>query len=244
MSDKRVGPKGTGASTPSSPLGTNTVLKPGAGTNQTYQQMLDQIKSGLEKRGVAGADIITQGNQPGAGTGLYDSLSGSEKSSLAKLMKKLGKSVKTQTDLKTVLTVDYGDIYNGAKTYADLYKGISADIIPGLDTGTTGGPSKTVLKQDPLVIDATIRAIYQSRLKRDPNATELAETRAIADKMIAAGQVAKTTGKTTEYTPQFSATRLEAAVNKKIDTGGTEVQTDIQQANSLAFADTLAKWGK
>ena len=240
---ERVGPKGTGASTPSSPLGTNTVLKPGTGINQNYQQMLDEIKSGLAKRGVSGADVIVSGTQPGAGTDLYNSLSGSEKSSLAKLMKKLGKSVKTQTDLKTVLTVDYGDIYNGAKTYADLYKGISADIIPGIDT-TAAKTDKTVLKQDPLVIDATIRAVYQSRLKRDPSPTELAETRGIADKLINAGQTVKTVGKTAEYTPQFSTTRLEAAVNKKIDTGGAAVQTDIQQANSLEFADTLAKWGK
>jgi len=239
---ERVGPKG--ASTPASPLGTNTVLKPDAGTNQTYQQMLADIKAGLEKRNVSGTDVILQGNQPGAGTGLYDQLSGSEKSSLAKLMKKLGKSVKTQTDLKTVLTVDYGNIYNSVKTYADLYKGISADVIPGLDTGTSTGPNKTVLKQDPLVIDASIRAIYQATLKRDTNANELAETRALAEKMINAGQVQKTTGKTAEYTPQFSQTRLEAAVNQKIETGGEAVQTDIQQANSLAFADTLAKWGK
>jgi hypothetical protein len=158
-------------------------------------------------------------------------------------MKKLGKSVKTQTDLKTVLTVDYGSIYNNAKTYADLYKGISADVIPGLDTTSTA-PNKTVLKQDPLVIDASIRAIYQAKLKRDPNANELAETRALAEKMINAGQVQKTTGKTAEYTPQFSQTRLEAAVNQKIETGGEAVQTDIQQANSLNFADTLIKWGK
>jgi len=239
---ERVGPKG--ASTPASPLGTNTVLKPDAGTNQTYQQMLADIKAGLEKRNVSGTDVIIQGDLPGAGTGLYDQLSGSEKSSLAKLMKKLGKSVKTQTDLKTVLTVDYGSIYNNVKTYADLYKGISADVIPGLDTGTSTGPNKTVLKQDPLVIDASIRAIYQAKLKRDPNANELAETRALAEKMINAGQVQKTTGKTAEYTPQFSQTRLEAAVNQKIETGGEAVQTDIQQANSLAFADTLAKWGK
>ena len=238
----RVGPKG--ASTPASPLGTSTVLKPGTGTNQTYQQMIDEIKAGLEKRNVSGTDVIIQGDLPGAGTGLYDQLSGSEKSSLAKLMKKLGKSVKTQTDLKTVLTVDYGNIYNSVKTYADLYKGISADVIPGLDTGTSTGPNKTVLKQDPLVIDASIRAIYQAKLKRDPNANELAETRALAEKMINAGQVQKTTGKTAEYTPQFSQTRLEAAVNQKIETGGEAVQTDIQQANSLAFADTLAKWGK
>jgi hypothetical protein len=158
-------------------------------------------------------------------------------------MKKLGKSVKTQTDLKTVLTVDYGSIYNNVKTYADLYKGISADVIPGLDTTSTA-PNKTVLKQDPLVIDASIRAIYQAKLKRDPNANELAETRALAEKMINAGQVQKTTGKTAEYTPQFSQTRLEAAVNQKIETGGEAVQTDIQQANSLNFADTLIKWGK
>jgi len=240
---ERVGPKGTTASTPASPLGTNTVLKPGAGTNQTYQQMIDEIKAGLEKRNVSGADVITQGDLPGVGTGLYDNLSNSEKSSLAKLMKKLGKSVKTQTDLKTVLTVDYGSIYNNVKTYADLYKGISADVIPGLDTTSTA-PTKTVLKQDPLVIDASIRAIYQTKLKRDPNANELAETRVIAQKLIDAGQVQKKIGKTAEYTPQFSAARLEAAVNQKIETGGEAVQTDIQQANSLNFADTLIKWGK
>ena len=237
----RVGPKGE--STPASPLGTSTVLKPGTGTDPTYQQMIDEVKAGLKKRKVSGTDVIIQGDLPGAGTGLYDQLSGSEKSSLAKLMKKLGKSVKTQTDLKTVLTVDYGSIYNNVKTYADLYKGISADVIPGLDTTSTA-PNKTVLKQDPLVIDASIRAIYQAKLKRDPNANELAETRALAEKMINAGQVQKTTGKTAEYTPQFSQTRLEAAVNQKIETGGEAVQTDIQQANSLNFADTLIKWGK
>jgi len=235
---ERVGPKGV----PASPTGASTVLKPGTSTDKTYQQMLDEIKAGLAKRGVSGADIIIDGIVPGAGTGLYDQLSSSEKTSLAKLMKKLGKSVKTQTDLKTVLTTDYGTIYNTVKTYADLYKGISADVIPGLDAAT--GPNKTVLKQDPLVIDASIRAIYQSKLKRDPSATELADTRVIAQKLIDAGQVQKTTGNTSEYTPQFSATRLEAAVNKKIDTGDAAVQTDIQQANSLNFADTLIKWGK
>jgi len=239
---ERVGPKGATAS--SSPLGTNTVLQPGAKTDKTFDQLADEIRAGLQKRKVSGTDIIIQGTQPGAGTPLYDSLSNSEKSSLAKLMKKLGKSVKTQTDLKTVLTVDYGNIYNSVKTYADLYKGISADVIPGLDTGTSTGPNKTVLKQDPLVIDASIRAIYQAKLKRDPSATELADTRVIAQKLIDAGQVQKTTGNTSEYTPQFSATRLEAAVNKKIDTGDAAVQTDIQQANSLNFADTLIKWGK
>lgn len=237
---ERVGPKGVSAS----PMGAGTVLKPGTGTDKTYQQMLDEIKAGLAKRGVSGTDIIIDGIVPGAGTGLYDQLSNSEKTSLAKLMKKLGKSVKTQTDLKTVLTTDYGTIYNTVKTYADLYKGISADVIPGLDTGTSTGPNKTVLKQDPLVIDASIRAIYQAKLKRDPSATELADTRVIAQKLIDAGQVQKTTGNTSEYTPQFSATRLEAAVNKKIDTGDAAVQTDIQQANSLNFADTLIKWGK
>lgn len=240
----RVGPKGVTASTPAAPLGTDTVLKPGATGDKTYQQMIDEIKAGMKKRGVSGADVIVEGTLPGAGTSLYDSLSNSEKSALAKLMKKLGKTVKTQTDLKTALTADYGDIYNTSKTFADLYKGISADIIPGIDTSTSTGPNKTVLKQDPLVIDASIRAIYQAKLKRDPNATELAETRALAEQMINAGQVQKTVGKTAEYTPQFSQTRLEAAVNKKIETGGAAVQTDIQQANSLNFADTLAKWGK
>jgi hypothetical protein len=239
----RVGPKGATASTPAAPLRTNTVLKPGANAGDSYQDILAQVKAGLEKRKVSGADVITDGIVPGAGTALYDNLSNSEKTSLAKLMKKLGKSVKTQTDLKTVLTVDYGSIYNNVKTYADLYKGISADVIPGLDTTSTS-PTKTVLKQDPLVIDASIRAIYQAKLKRDPNANELSETRVIAQKLIDAGQVQKKIGKTAEYTPQFSAERLKAAVNQKIETGGEAVQTDIQQANSLNFADTLIKWGK
>ena len=237
---ERVGPKGTTAS----PLGTNTVLNPNTSTDKTYDELIAPIIAGLAKRNVSGIDVISQGTLPGAGTGLYDNLSTSEKSSLAKLMKKLGKSVKTQTDLKTVLTVDYGGIYNNVKTYADLYKGISADVIPGLDTGTSTAPNKTVLKQDPLVIDASIRAIYQAKLKRDPNANELAETRVIAQKLIDSGQVQKTTGNTSEYTPQFSQARLEAAVNQKIETGGAAVQTDIQQSNSLDFANTLAKWGK
>lgn len=174
---------------------------------------------------------------------LYNDMTSGQWSSIASLLKKLGKPVQGKEETKAILEAYYGVNSATMTTFKDLYAKLSADYIPGLDGGT--GPSTTVNLQDPAVIDSIIVGTYQSMLRRDPNADELAARRKEVEAVILKGQTRTKTGtRETTYTPAFSQATAQEMVKSSIEAGTPDVQEDLAQAQSLEFADFIGKLGK
>jgi len=204
-------------------------------------QVIDDIIQGR----LSGGKIVVDPNlsKTLVNPNLYDDMTSGQWSSIASLLKKLGKPVQGKEETKAILETYYGINSATMTTFKDLYSKLSADYIPGLDGGS--GPSKTVNLQDPAIIDSIIVGTYQSMLKRDPYADELAARRKEVEAVILKGQTRTKTGPNeATYTPAFSQATAQEMVKSKIETGGEAVQTDLAQAQSLEFADFIGKLGK
>lgn len=206
---------------------------------------LDSVRANIQKNlGVQGIKID---NNLGVGPSvdLLSTFDKQEWASIGKMLQKLGSRVQGVQEAKVALQTTYGGILSKAQSYADVYSQLQADYIPGLDTETYKGPETRVQLQDPMVIDALIRGVYQSTLKRDPNSDELAARRTEIDAVIKKGTTTTPIGQAKAVsTPGFTQTGAEEMIKSKIETGGVEVQEDLAQAQSLEFANFIGKLGK
>ncbi len=200
----------------------------------------DRILEAFKKRGI---NINT--NLRPVSTDLLSSFGPDEWKALAVMLNKLGRRVQGVQETKIALTVEYGAMLSNANSFGELYQQLQADYIPGLDGDGYKGPKTTVQLQDPLVIDTLIRGVYQSTLKRDPNAEEFAARRSELEAVINKGSTVTPQGQGKAIaTPGFTQAGAEAMIKQKIETGAPEVQEDLAQAQSIEFADFIGKLGK
>jgi hypothetical protein len=161
------------------------------------------------------------------------------------MLQKLGSRVQGVQEAKLALQTTYGSILSTATSFAEVYRELQSDYIPGLDTEAYKGPETRVQLQDPLVIDSLIRGVYQSTLKRDPNSNELAARRVEIDEVIKKGTTTTPMGQAKAIsTPGFTQAGAEEMIKSKIESGDTGVQEDLAQAQSLEFANFIGKLGK
>lgn len=197
------------------------------------------IQSNLASRNISVDMNLAGGPSPD----LLASFSRSQWSQIGAMLKKLGSRVQGVQEAKVALQVTYGDMLSKSTSFADLYSQLQADYIPGLDTEAV--PQTRVQLQDPMVVDALIRGVYQSTLKRDPNSQELAARRMEIDAVIKKGTTTTPIGKSKAIsTPGFTQTGAEEMVKSKIESGDAAVQEDIAQVKSLEFADFIGKLGQ
>lgn len=197
------------------------------------------IQSNLASRNISVDMNLAGGPSPD----LLSSFSRSQWSQIGAMLKKLGSRVQGVQEAKVALQVTYGDMLSKSTSFADLYSQLQADYIPGLDTEAV--PQTRVQLQDPMVVDALIRGVYQSTLKRDPNSQELAARRMEIDAVIKKGTTTTPIGKSKAIsTPGFTQTGAEEMVKSKIESGDAAVQEDIAQVKSLEFADFIGKLGQ
>lgn len=202
---------------------------------------MDSINAELKKRGIT-IDPLAGGM---ADVDLLSSFSRDQWAAIAAMLKKLGRPVQGVQEAKIALTVEYGDMTSKATSFGELYQQLQADYIPGLDGDGYKVPKTTVQLQDPLVIDTLIRGVYQSTLKRDPNAEEFAARRSELEAVINKGSTVTPQGQGKAIaTPGFTQAGAEAMIKQKIETGAPEVQEDLAQAQSIEFADFIGKLGK
>jgi len=205
---------------------------------------LDSVRANIEKN--LGNLNIKIDNNLGVGPSpdLLSSFDKAEWSAIGRMLQKLGSRVQGVQEAKLALQTTYGNILTKATSFADVYNQLQADYIPGLDTTAYKGPETRVQLQDPMVIDALIRGVYQSTLKRDPNSDELAARRTEIDAVIKKGTTTTPIGQAKAIsTPGFTQAGAEEMIKSKIETGGVEVQEDLAQAQSLEFANFIGKLG-
>lgn len=212
-------------------------------TQQTTQvssrPFLESINARLQAQGIkvdTNTGMVTN-------VDLLSTFTNAQWSAIAATLKKLGKTVKSKQDAEIVLETNYGSITGNSNSYAELIQNLEADYIPGIDGGQKTGT--TVQLQDPAVIDSIIRGVYQSTLKRDPNAAEFEARRKEVEAVIKQGRtVTKVSDTKTVATPGFTQAGAEAMIKQKIETGDAAVQEDLAQAQSLEFANFIGKLGK
>lgn len=187
----------------------------------------------------------------GSGDALINSLSMPQKTSLIKLLKKLGKNVQGVAELKTTLNGYYPNEYNASNSYDSLYVALAADYIPGSETSsatTTGiksnGVTQYVTKKDPKLIaqliDDTLLSTIGSRVI-DPASRKKLE--GIINDMIKAGTTVTTkmdkTGKTTvTQTAGYSDAAAQAAIAEQAKILSPK---DYERQQGLSFFDWMQK---
>lgn len=229
--------------------GSTNRIGAGAGEQQPAQPssgnqppLLNVINNDI-KQNLAKVNVKIDNNLgTGPSVDLLSSFDKAQWSSIAAMLKKLGSRVQGIQEAKLALQTTYGDILSKATSYADVYSQLQADYIPGLDGKT---PQTRVQLQDPMVVDAIIRGVYQSTLKRDPNSSELAARRMEIEEVIKKGTTTTPIGQSKSITtPGFTQTGAEEMIKSKIESGDAAVQEDIAQAKSLEFADFIGKLGR
>jgi hypothetical protein len=227
-------------------IGADSGFMPSTQTGVNQQTpFLDSVKANIEKN--LGNLNIKIDNNLGVGPSvdLISSFDKAEWASIGRMLQKLGSRVQGVQEAKVALQTTYGDILSRATSFAEVYRELQADYIPGLDTQTYKGPETRVQLQDPMVIDTLIRGVYQSTLKRDPNSDELAARRTEIDAVIKKGTTTTPIGQAKAIsTPGFTQAGAEEMIKSKIESGGVAVQEDLAQAQSLEFANFIGKLGK
>lgn len=226
----------------------------GTGTNQQSPimttvnqpaQPTDEFKANVLKAFESRGIKIDTNLGTGPSVDLLSSFDKAEWAAIGRMLQKLGGRVQGVQEAKLALQTTYGSILSTATTFAEVYRELQSDYIPGLDTEAYKGPVTKVQLQDPLVIDSLIRGVYQSTLKRDPNSDELAARRIEIDEVIKKGTTTTPMGQAKAIsTPGFTQAGAEEMIKGKIESGDTGVQEDLAQAQSLEFANFIGKLGK
>lgn len=213
-----------------------TVNQPASPTNEFTANVL----KAFESRGIK-LDTNLVG---GPSVDLLSTFNKQEWAAIGSMLQKLGSRVQGVQEAKLALQTTYGSILSKATSFADVYRELQADYIPGLDGTTYKGPETRVQLQDPMVIDTLIRGVYQSTLKRDPNSDELAARRSEIDAVIKKGTTTTPIGEAKAVTTAgFTQAGAEAMIKSKIESGDATVQEDLAQAQSLEFANFIGKLG-
>ena len=190
-----------------------------------------------------------------ANDSILNSLTPGQLTELGKLLKKMGYSVKEnrssiqnlfKTELELEQTVTNAVMAGG--TGSSLISELKKIYIPFGTSGEEGLPSRTITKQDPLVLGEIIDKSYQTKYLRKATAEEKARHIADFKNSIEKGTLTTTkkvknpkTGKLENVTTvesDFSQDKMTTSIDKKLE---TENPKDFDRAKRIGFNNFLAE---
>jgi hypothetical protein len=198
---------------------------------------LDTINARLNSQGVKIAD---PNKISVSDAWINNAIADGHSQELALVFKKLGKSVKSTKELKTLLA-DYPEV-TSAKDFVTGYQTLASMIIPGM--GANNGPSttQTITQYDDKYLQSVGNSIAQDFLGRNLNTEELNKIMPKLQEIVNKGTT--TTSKVVggknvvTTTPGFSQAKAEGVVQQELRLGASQ---DLQTKQYVDFADFLSK---
>lgn len=192
-----------------------------------------------------GIKLSSGASSIGRGEALIDTLSNEQKTTLAKLLKSLGYSVKSLSAIKTTLNENFVNQYNNATSFADLYNQLAAEYIPGVSGGAGKKPSmptQTVTQYTDTQLKDLGNAVAQNFLGRNLETAEIETILPKLKKIVEAGTT--TTSKVVggknvvTVTPGFSQARAQSVVEAELKKSAAD---DLQVKQYQDNVDWLSK---
>lgn len=217
---------GSGASTP-----TPTPTPTPTGTKKPKLGTFDASKIVAQFQSQTGVQLGGNAGRIGAGGNLIDSMSTSQRTALAKLLKKLGHNVTSVSEMKTTLNAYYVNEYNASTNYEALYSSLAADYIPGMETGAGASnlPTQTITQYSDDQLKSITNTITQNFLGK--NISD-ADWKLVQPKLRALVEKGTTTttkqvgGKNVvTVSPGFSQQAAQTIIEKQL---GQTAQQDLQ----------------
>jgi hypothetical protein len=208
--------------------------------------MMSRLNIRLKDKG------ITIAEEGLTGLSMVDSLSPAQLTSIGKILKKKGYSVKaSEADIKRILADDpiLIGLAEQSSNYDELAKLMMADYLPGLDTPKEPNlPSRQIYQYRDEDIDAIVNDAYKAAVMREPTPAELEAQRVSARKKLEMGTLSTTTkvknkktGKlenVTVQTPGASKTEVQTGIEKTLE----EMNPDeADRKNRIDFSSWLSK---
>jgi hypothetical protein len=202
----------------------------------TSAQIIDtkDILAKLEAR--TGVKLSVNAQSIASGDTLFDSLTGAQKTVINNTMAKLGYKSQNIKELKANLEAYYPELYNAAKSFADLNAKLLADYLPGEGT-TPARPTRSITMIDRAQFDATATDIYLKKAGFRPTAEQL---KADYDEVVKMN-----TGTLTEYKKKVYNPKTKKYENQQITTPGltddaiaARLEEKIKKQNPQAVENT------
>jgi len=201
----------------------------------TSAQIIDtkSILAQLEAR--TGVKLSVNAESIASGDTLFNSFTNSQKRVLNSTMAKLGYKSQNITELKANLESYYPELYNAAKSFADLNAKLLADYLPTDSAGTGPAlPNRSITMIDKAQFDTTATDIYLKKAGFRPTAEQL---KADYDEIVKMN-----TGTVTEYKKKVYNPKTKKYENQQITTPGltdeaiaAKLEEKIKKQNPQAF---------
>lgn len=243
--ENRVGTGATPAPSPTPRVTSRPTPKPSPSSTQKLGTFdASKIVSDFEKQ--TGTKLSVDAGSIGGGEPLIDSLSASQKTALVKLMKKLGYTIQSSSELKTTLNGYYPNEYNKATSFENLYSMLAADYIPGAsNAGSSAGqnlPTQTVTQYTDDTLKEIGNTVAQNFLKRNLKDSELATIMPQLKALVAKGTTtsSKVVGgkNVVTVTPGFSTQAAQTVIEKELT---KTAQDDLQKKKLQDNLDWLSQ---
>lgn len=214
----------------------------------TPQQVIDtkSILAQLEAR--TGIKLSVNAQSIASGDTLFNSFSNSQKRVINNIMGKLGHKSSSIEDLKTNLEAYYPELYNSAKSFADLNAKLLADYLPTDSAAKENFPQRSIPSYDQNAIKSWIDGIYEKNLGRKATAQELQDRFDEVKPLLEYGTLTTTskkynpaTGKTeivTKTDTGFNQAAEEKTIEEKLKLLNPD---DYDRQQRIGFADWLSK---
>jgi hypothetical protein len=200
--------------------------------------------------GVTLSNVGTTGTvNPAFNYTLLESISDAELTDIARLLKKMGFTVKgSKGSIKELFATDpaLDAILRNSSTPTDLKTNLLKDYLPLGGDGTENLPTRTISKQDPVVLGELIDKVYQSKVLRRATAEEKAQHIKNFQDDIDAGTLTTTkkiknkkTGKMENVTTvesNFSQAKAETEVEQSLRELNPD---DLDRAKRIQFSDFI-----
>lgn len=224
------------------PIATPTQTFNGLNPNslEQLQQILGQV---LTIQGTTGP--VT----PGFNYALLETMSDAELIDIAKLLKKMDFTVKgSKKSLKALFDTDMtlSAILKASNSPTELKQNLLKDYLPLGGDGTENLPTRTISKQDPVVLGELIDKVYQSKVLRRATPEEKAKHIKNFQDDIDAGTLTTTkkvknkkTGKMENVTTvesNFSQAKAETEVEQSLRELNPD---DLDRAKRIQFSDFI-----
>jgi len=220
------------------PVQTNAGLNP-----QAIEQIQQIVGITLTQMGTTG------GVTPTYNYTLLESISDTELTDIARLLKKMGFPVKgSKGSIKALFDTEpaLGAVLKASSTPTELKQNLLKDYLPFGGDATENLPTRTITKQDPVVLGELIDKVYQSKVLRRATPEEKAQHIKNFEDDINAGTLTTTkkvknkkTGKMENVTTvesSFSQAKAETEIEQSL----RELNPDsLDVANRIRFSDFI-----
>lgn len=210
-------------------------------------QGIEQIK---EVIGFALSNVGTTGTlTPAFNYVLLEKLSNAELIDIAKLLKKMGFSIKgSKGSVKALFDYEpaLSTILQNSNTFTELKTNLLKDYLPLGGDATENLPTRTISKQDPVVLGELIDKVYQSKVLRRATPEEKAKHIKNFEDDINAGTLTTTkkvknkkTGKMENVTTvesNFSQAKAETEIEQSLRELNPD---DFDRAKRIQFSDFI-----